>query len=204
MDVRCRPVRVSDYGVIETEHWVSVDQVKEYIESRGIASMLAFDGQQYLGQLYLQEYAPEFSEPRGWTGHRPWADFQVAEPLGLGGRLLTLGCYHVGWMPDNSRDRSLWGQGIGTALLKTVVEWYRCQTVSDGLISWALVPGCKGLLQWAGQMPYTVYQKHGFREIKRVNDPRLAEDVADIDPEGAKEDLAVLRVMLQSADRPAP
>lgn len=158
--------------------------------------MLAFVGQQYVGQLYLQEYDPEFSEPGGWIGHRPWANFRVAEPLGLGGRLLTLGCYHVGWMPDNSRDRSLQGRGIGTALLEAVISWYRAQNVIDGLMSWALVPGCKGLLQWAGQMPYTVYQKHGFQEIKQVNDPRLAEDIADIDPEEAQEDLAVLRVML--------
>ena len=44
MDIQCRPMTVSDYGVIETEHWVSVDQVKEYIERQGIASMLAFAG----------------------------------------------------------------------------------------------------------------------------------------------------------------
>ena len=203
MKIECRPMRVSDYGLIETQHWTSVDQVKKYIKRQGIASMLAFSGQRYLGQLYLQEYDPEFSEPGGWTGERPWADFQVAEPLGLGGRLLTLGCYHVGWMPDGSRDRSLWGRGIGTALLEAVNEWYRGQTAIDGLMSWALVPGRNELLQGAGQMPYTVYQGHGFLEIKQVDDPRWIEAIADIDPEGAKEYLAVLRVMLLSADRPA-
>ncbi len=205
MDIRCRPMRVSDYGVVESQHWVSADQVAEYVERQGIASMLAFVGQKYVGQLYLKEYDPEFREPGGWTGHRCWADFQVAELLGLGGRLLTLGCYHVGGMPDNSRDRSLWGRGIGTALLEAVIEWYRGQAAINGLISWALVPGCGQLLQGAGQMPYTVYQEYGFREIKRVNDPRWTEAIADItDPEGAKEDLAVLRVMFLSADRPAP
>lgn len=65
MDIQCRPMRVSDYGVVEIQHWISVDQVKEYIEHQGIASILAFSGQRYLGQLYLQEYDPEFSEPRG-------------------------------------------------------------------------------------------------------------------------------------------
>jgi len=204
VDIQCRPMRVSDYRIVESQHWASADHVMEYVERQGIASMLAFAGQQYVGQLYLQEYAPEFSEPGGWTGERPWADLQIAEPLGLSGRFLTLGCYHVGWTPDGSRDRSLWGQGIGTALLKAVIEWYRGQKVIDGLISWALVPGCKGLLQWAGQMPYTVYQKHGFREIKRANDPRWTEAIADTDPEEAKEDLAVLRVMLLTADRPTP
>jgi len=58
-------MRVSDYGVVEIQHWISVDQVKEYIEHQGIAFILAFSGQRYLGQLYLQEYDPEFSEPRG-------------------------------------------------------------------------------------------------------------------------------------------
>jgi len=202
MDIQCRPMRVSDYGVVESQHWLSANQVAEYIERQGIASMLAFSGQRYLGQLYLQEYAPEFSEPRGWFGHRAWADFQVAEPLGIDGRVLTLGCYHVGWMPDGSRDKSLYGQGIGTVLLETVIDWYRGQTAIDGLVSWALVPGRNELLQGAGQMPYTIYQRHGFREIKRVDDPRWTEAIADIDPEGEKEDLTVLRVMLLSADRP--
>jgi len=204
VDIQCRPMIISDYGIVESQHWTSADQVAEYIERQGIASMLAFAGQRCVGQLYLQEYDPEFSEPGGWTGHRPWADFQVAEPLHLRGRFLTLGCYHVGGLPDSSRDRSLWGQGIGTALLKAVIEWYRGQAVIDGLISWALVPGCIELLQGAGQMPYTVYQEHGFREIKRVNDPRWSEAVADVDPKGAEEDLAVLRVMLLAADRPTP
>ena len=204
MDIQCRPMRVSDYGVIETQHWTSVDQVAEYVERQGIASMLAFAGQQYVGQLYLKEYDPEFSEPGGWTGERPWADFQIAEPLDLHGRLLTLGCYHVGGLPDGSRDRSLWGRGIGMALLEAVIEWHRAQTAIGGLMSWALVPGCGQLLQWAGQMPYTVYQQRGFREIKRVDDPRWTKAIVDIDPEDAKEDLSVLRVMLLSADKPAP
>jgi len=195
---------VSDYGVVESQHCASTYQVADYIERQGIASMLAFSGQQYVGQLYLQEYNPEFSESGGWTGEWPWADFQVAEPLHLRGRFLILGCYHVGGLPDSSRDRSLWGQGIGTALLKAVIEWYRGQAVIDGLISWALVPGCKELLQGAGQMPYTVYQEHNFREIRRVNDPRWFEAVAEVDPKGAEKDLAVLRVMLLDADRPTP
>lgn len=203
MNIECRPMRVSDYKAIETQHWTSVDQVEKYIERQGIASMLAFIDQQYVGQLYLQEYDPEFSEPGGWNGNRAWADFQVAEPLGLSSRLLTLGCYHVGWMPDGSRNRSLQGRGIGTALLEAIIEWYRGQSAIDGLMSWALVPGCMELLQ-AGQMPYTLYQEYGFREIKLVDDPRWAEAIADIDPEGAEEDLAVLRVMLLTRDNNNP
>ena len=71
MDIRCRPMRVSDYEVIETEHWTSVDQVEEYIGRQGIASMLAFSDQRYLGQLYLQEYDPEFSERNWLAGPEP-------------------------------------------------------------------------------------------------------------------------------------
>jgi len=68
-------------------------------------------------------------------------------------------------------------------------------------VSWALIPGCKGLLQWAGQMPHTVYQGFGFREVKRVHDPRLARCVAGFDTEEAREDLAILRVMLLTQDK---
>jgi GNAT superfamily N-acetyltransferase len=188
-------MKVNDYGAVECEHWASAGQVREYIERQGMGSMLAFDGQRYVGQLYLQEYDPDFSELGGWTGHRPWADFRVAEPLDIDGRFLTLGCYHVGWMPDGYRDRSLRGRGIGTALLRAVIDWCTGQGAIRGLLSWALVPGCKGLLEMAGQMPHDVYRRHGFQEIKKVDDPRWAELVAGFDAEEAEEDLSTLRVM---------
>ena len=133
MDIRCRPMNVGDYGAVDSVHWLSANQVGEYCERQGIASMLAFDSDRCVGQLYLQEYDPQFSESGGWTGHRPWADFQVSEPLGLDGRFLTLGCYHVGRTPSGSRDVSLWGKGIGTALLRAVIAWHRDQQVIDGL-----------------------------------------------------------------------
>jgi hypothetical protein len=44
-------------------------------------------------------------------------------------------------------------------------------------------------------MPHTVYRRHGFEEIKQVQDARWARFVADWDPEEATEDLATLRVM---------
>lgn len=196
MEIQCRPMKVSDFGVVECAHWESADQIRRYVENQGIAPLLAFDADRYLGQLYLQEYDPQFRDPGGWVGDRPWADFQVAEPLGLSGRFLTLGCYHVGWMPDGSRDGSLYGRGIGTALLRAVMAWYEAQEIIDGLLTWALVPGYTELLQNAGQMPYTVYERLGFREIKRLDDPRWTEAVACLERTGPEEDPAVLRVML--------
>jgi GNAT superfamily N-acetyltransferase len=172
-------MRVSDFRVVECAHWESAEQVLDFAEMQGIASMLAFEGERYLGQLYLQEYDPQFRDPIGWEGHRPWADFHLAEPLGLEGRFLTLGCYHVGWMPDDSRDTSLYGKGIGTALLGAVVQWYQSQTVIDGLLTWALPPERRQLLVWAGQMPFTLYRRFGFRELKQVDpqwDPSSAGD----------------------------
>ena len=186
-------MKVDDYGVVESSHWQSAADVQEYIDQQGIASMLAFDGDRCLGQLYLKEYDKHFRDPGGWFGERPWADLRLAEPLSLEGRFLTLGCYHVGWMPDNSRDTSLYGQGIGTALLKAVIAWYGDQQSMNGLLTWALPAGSKKLLVAAGQMPYTVYQRFGFQEIKQV-DPGW-----DHEPGIGK---PVLKVMLLKMRRP--
>lgn len=192
----CRPMQVTDFGIIECVHWKSAQHVQEYIKKQNIASMLIFDGTRYLGQLYLKEYDLHFSEQGGWTGERPWADFQIAEPLRLKGRFLTIGCYHIGRLPNGKQIPSLWGRGIGKALLKALIEWYQSQQEIDGLLSWGLVPGSRKLLQWAGQMPYTLYRKFGFREIKKVRDPRLEQELDNIDTSSAKEDIAMLRVML--------
>ena len=83
MDIQCRPMEINDFGKVECRHWISSEQVQQYIDRQGIASMLAFDHEHYAGQLYMQEYKPQFISPRGWTDDRPWADFQLAEPLGL-------------------------------------------------------------------------------------------------------------------------
>ncbi len=171
MEIRCRQMLPSDFGVVESCHWKSAEHVRQFIEKQSIASMLAFDGDRCVGQLYLQEYDPGFSDPKGWIGHRPFADFQIAEPLDLHGRFLTLGCYHVGYCLGRNRAK-LFGQGIGTALLKALVEWYRSQEVIGGLISWAFPSGSHELLQWMGQMCNTIYQRFDFREVKKLRDPR--------------------------------
>jgi len=189
-------MEVSDFGVVECCHWQSADHVRNYQEKQGIASMLAFQGQRCVGQLYLQEYDPAFRDPKGWIGHRPFADFQIAEPLGLNGRFLTLGCYHVGWRPDWSKDESLWGRGIGTALLRAVITWYHEQHAIDGLMSWGLVAGSHELLQWMGQMPHTVYRRFGFQVIKALHDPRIDEVLGDFRTPGVEEDRTLVRVML--------
>lgn len=200
VNIQCRPMEISDFGIVECRHWASSDHVQTYTKGQGIASMLAFDGERYAGQLYLQEYDPQFRTLGGWTGERPWADFQVAEPLGIGDRLLTLGCYHIGEQPNGFQDPSFKGRGISKALLKSVVDWLCKQEPIDGLLSWGVVPGSWDLLQWGGQLPYTVYERFGFREAKRIRDPRLDHDLADIDTTGADEDPSILRVMLLTKD----
>jgi len=189
-------MEVSDYGVVECVHWQSADQVRQYIEKQGIASTLAFDRSRCVGQLYLKAYDPHFVEPRGWTGERPWADFHVAEPLGLDGRFLTLGCYHVGRNPDGSQDSSFYGRGIGTGLLSAVVNWWQTSQDIDGLLAWGLVVGSKPLLEWAGQMTHRVYKRFGFREIKCLRDLRFDHELAEMDTSEAEEHPAMLRVML--------
>ncbi len=197
MQVKCRGMTPDDYGIVESVHWSSAGQVEAYVDRQGLASVLAYESSRYVGQLYLQEYDSSFIEPGGWEGHRPFADFRVAEPLFLVGRYLTVGCFHVGWMPDGRRDSSLWGRGIGQALLRWLVDWFRDDGRYDGLLTWAVSPASRRLLQMAGQMPYTVYRRSGFREIRRLRDSRWSELIADWAPLQQQDELSDLRVMIQ-------
>ena len=191
-------MRTEDFGVVECIHWATADHVRQFIDTQGIASMLAFAGDRCVGQLYVKTYDPMFTEPKGWIGERPWADFQIAEPLPLRGQFITLGCYHVGGTYDGEHDPSLWGRGIATSLLQAVVEWCRSQPAVAGLLSWGLVSGSKPLLQWAGQLPHTTYRRAGFSEIKRTRDPRLQHAGSEVDTAEAQEDPTVLRVMVRA------
>jgi len=189
MNIQCRPIEVGDYGVVESGHWASADEVAEHIERQGVGSMLAFAGPTFLGQLYLKEYDPDFRDPGGWYGERPWADFSAAQPLDVTGRLLTLGCYHVG--------AEFQGQGGGTALLTAVVEWFKAESDYEGLLTWACQPGSHKLLATAGQMPHTVYRRFGFRQLKEVRVPLWTEGVtAEEYPDVTEDEPGLLRVML--------
>ncbi|MDP6667215.1 MAG: hypothetical protein QF357_07415 [Dehalococcoidia bacterium] len=184
-----------DYRTVESVHWSSAGQVADFVDRQGLASILAYESSRYLGQLYLQEYDPSFIEPGGWEGHRPYADFRVAEPLSLKGRYLTIGCFHVGWMPDGQRESSLWGRGIGQAMLGWLVDWFRDDGRYDGLLAWAVSPASRKLLRMAGQMPHTVYRRNGFREIKRLRDSRWGDLVAEWAPHELQDELSDLCVM---------
>ena len=113
MSILYRPIEADEYDQVETSDWDSPDRVQELIEKQGIGSMLAFEDDRYLGQLYVREYDPDFKNPGGVSGGpEPWRDFSLAEPLRLSGRYLTLGCYHVGYEPGGTWetvDQSKWG-----------------------------------------------------------------------------------------------
>jgi hypothetical protein len=92
---------------------------------------------------------------------------------------------------------------VGTVLLKATIEWIRSQDAIDGLLAWALVHGSKEMHQHNGQMPYRVYERLGFEEVKRVNDPSWAPDAKYYERD-AEEDSTTFRVMLSTGVGAAP
>ena len=80
-------------------------------------------------------------------------------------------------------------------MLDALVKWFRAQDSIDGLLAWALVHGSKEIHQHNGQMPYTVYKRFGFEEVKRVKDPSWG-PYAQYYEKDAEEDPTTFRVML--------
>jgi GNAT superfamily N-acetyltransferase len=169
--IHYRLMTADDVGNVPILHQGSPQEVLERIRTCGASAMLAYEGEQHVGQLQFRPYVPGTRSPDSLNDPLYWADFGDHVPQ-LPERTMALFCYHVGQLDDTDvRDPRYFGRGIGTRLLDETLAWMG-KTGWDAVVAKA-VPPFGALLRFMGGVPAAVYTARGFDCAKRYRDPDL-------------------------------
>jgi GNAT superfamily N-acetyltransferase len=172
-----RPMTAVDVGVVPISHQGEAAEVLTRITDLGASAVLAFDGDQHVGQLQFRRYEPGIHSPRGLWDPLYWADFADHAP-DLPAGTLAVFCYHVGQCDDtDARDPRYQGRGLGLRLLDYFLDWAR-QAGFAAVVAKA-VPPFRPVMLFMGGQPASVYQARGFEVVASWVDPELHAVVKD-------------------------
>ena len=167
-----RPLVASDLDAVPLEHQGTRAEVLARIEALGASALLAFDGDQHVGQLQFRRFQPGVRSPSGVMDPLYWGDFSEASLPRLPAATLNLFCYHVGQLRKGpERDPRYLGRGIGAGLLDALLAW-AATAGFDAVIAKA-VPPYRPVAEFMGGHPVDVYAQRGFRVVARWLDRDL-------------------------------
>ena len=107
---------VADVGSVPIAHQGDPEQVRARIADLGSSALLAFHGDQHVGQLQFRRYEPATKSPNGVWDPLYWMDFDEAPALSSD--TLCVFCCHIGQVDDtDARDERYQGRGIAATLL---------------------------------------------------------------------------------------
>ena len=177
--IHYRPMTMSDLGNVPIDCQGSEATVRSRIGDLGASAILAFDGEQHVGQLQFRRYDQALRSPDGIMDPSYWGDFGQASQPYLPGGTLNLFCYHVGQLEaGNARDPQYHGRGIGVALLKEFLRWADANGV-EATVAKALPP-FRPLAVLMGGHPASVYEDHGFEVAARWCDRDLRDRLPNV------------------------
>jgi len=172
-----RPLTAADVGAVPIGHQGEPSEVLARIADLGASAMLAFDGDQHVGQLQFRRYEPGLRSPQGLWHPLYWADFADHAPALPAGTLAVF-CYHVGQRDDtDARDPQYQGRGLGLRLLDHFLDWAK-QAGFAAVVAKA-VPSVRPVMLFMGGQPASVYQARGFAVVTSWVDPELHAVVKD-------------------------
>lgn len=170
---------VSDLGNVPIDCQGTEATVRNRIADLGASAILAFDGEQHVGQLQFRRYDRALRSPAGIMDPSYWGDFGQANAPSLPPETVNLFCYHVGQLTSgNARHSRYQGRGIGAALLEQFVRWADATRV-EATVAKALPP-FRPLGVLMGGHPVSVYEDHGFEVAARWRDRDLRDRLPNV------------------------
>ncbi len=170
---------MSDLGNVPIDCQGSEAAIRSRIADLGASAILAFDGEQHVGQLQFRRYDQALRSTDGIMDPSYWGDFGQASPPFLPGGTLNLFCYHVGQLAaGTARDPHYHGRGIGEALLREFLRWADATGVK-ATVAKALAP-FRPLAVLMGGHPASVYEDHGFEVAARWCDRDLRDRLPNV------------------------
>jgi GNAT superfamily N-acetyltransferase len=175
--IRFRPLTADDLGQVPMDCHGEPAELVARIADLGAAAILAFDGDQHVGQLQFRRHRPGLRSAAGVFSPDYWGDFGGRVPA-LPGRTLCVYCYHVGQLSDGkARDARYQGHGLGAALLDAFIAWAEANQFAA--IVAKSMPADPGVMQFMGGQPERVYAARGFSCLDRWTDLEMYDAVVE-------------------------
>lgn len=177
--IRFRPMTAQDIGRVPLDCHGEAADLAARVCDLGAAAILAFDGDQHVGQLQFRKHRPELRSEKGVFSPDYWGDFAGRAPP-LPERTLAVYCYHVGQLTDGKeRDPRYQGRGLGGALLDEFIVW--AQANGFAAIVAKAMPADPVVMQFMGGQPEHVYAAKGFTCVDRWVDRQMYEALLERD-----------------------
>jgi GNAT superfamily N-acetyltransferase len=162
------------------------EAIRARLTDLGATAILAFDGEQHIGQLQFRRYDQCLRSPDGIWDPLYWGDFGEYAPDMPDGTL-SIFCYHVGQLsPTDTRDGRYQNRGIGLGLLDALIAWARANGYA-ALIA-KHTPPFPAVMGFMGGLSAARYAQRGFRCLSSWVDPQLREVVRQRELIGAADD----------------
>lgn len=175
--IRFRPMLASDIGQVPTNCHGEPSALSERIRELGSAAILAYDGDQHVGQLQFRKHLPDLRSTAGIFCPDWWGDF-AGRRQNVPDRTLCISCYHVGQLTDGeARDQRYQGRGLGAALLDYLVDWADANRF--GAVVAMTVPANTAVMRFMGGQPENIYAAKGFIRIDRWVDRQMHGTLVD-------------------------
>lgn len=176
-DITYRPMTSDDIGSVPIGHMGSEAEVRARIDTIGSAALLAFDGDQHVGQLQFRVFEAGVRSPNSLWDPLYWMDFAEHQPT-VPDRSLAVFCYHVGQLDDtDERDTNYMGRGIGLRLLDELIDW--AHRGDFGAIVAKAAPSNRAVMAFMGGQPREGYEQRGFQTVSTWADEDLAQVVRE-------------------------